>query len=111
MLGSLRQAAWRAQGRAAVVDALMPQLAAPAGLARHIGLVDAGEAECSPSTSGRCSSSSGGGGCGGVLLAGGSGGTLLAAGAGQWQQQRQFLNFMGLDGDVSKTYNERKLIG
>lgn len=110
MLGSLRQAAWRAQGRATVVDALMPQLAVPAGLARHIGLVDAGEAECSPSTSGRCSSSSGGGG-GGVLLAGGSGGTLLAAGAGQWQQQRQFLNFMGLDGDVSKTYNERKLIG
>ncbi|GAB4822492.1 hypothetical protein N2152v2_009538 [Parachlorella kessleri] len=27
------------------------------------------------------------------------------------QQQRGFLNFIGLNGDVSKTYNERKLIG
>ena len=77
----------------------MAQQGAPAALVRHAGLgglAGGGDPLCQPSTSGR------GGGAGGLLLEGGCLGG---------QQQRRFLNFAGLNGDVSKTYSERKLIG
>ena len=80
---------------------------APAAVAAAAGAAAAGAGEplCSPSTSGRVqgssSSSSGGGG---------GGGSQTLVGSPTWTQRRQLFDFAS-GGDLSKKYDERKLIG